>query len=268
MTTPEKLAELVNQSGFPLQIGVAALVERTTDRHGWRVMYKEHSWSNKEDETSGFVDLTLENRHGTSVLVIECKRVLDAAWAFLQPGDRIVERRYAKAWVTRYATGSFKWFDWFDLSLDPTSPQCEYCIVPGQDARSRPMLERVAAELVSATEAIAWEEKNLQAEQGEALRMYFSAVVTTAKLSVCVFDPQKISLEDGKLPAADFYEVPWVRFRKQLSTRVPRIEATGLEAQKALARAKERVVFVVNAEALENFLSKFEVKSDALSRLI
>lgn len=267
MLSPEKLAEFVNQSGFPLQIGIANLIDRTTSSHGWRVLYKEHSWKNNEDEAEGFLDLALENRHRTSVLVVECKRVLDTSWIFLQPGERIVARRHSKAWVTRHKDDSFKWFDWFGLALDPTSAQCEYCVVPGQDAKSRPLLERLAADLVSATEALAWEEKGFQSQQHDSLRMYFSVVVTTARLNVCVFDPEKISLDVGKLPDAEFQEVPYVRFQKQLSTRLPKIEATGWDAQQALVLAKEHTVFVVNSEALMPFLSEFEVSNDALRRL-
>ena len=266
--SPDKLAEFVNQSGFPLQIGIANFVDRTRSNHGWQVLYKEHSWKNVEDETAGFLDIVLENRHRTSVLAIECKRVLDSVWIFLQPGDRVVTRRHCKAWVTRHKGDSFHWFDWFDLALDPATPQAEFCVVPGQDAKSRPMLERVAAELVSATEALAWEEKTFQQQEGDSLRMYFSVLVTTARLNVCVFNAETISLKEGKLPDAEFREVPYIRFRKQLSTRVPRIEITGWEAQRVLVKAKEHTVFVVNAEALLPFLSEFELDNGSLHPIL
>jgi hypothetical protein len=268
---PTQLSELVNRSGFPLQIGIANLVHRTTNEHGWREIYREHSWKNPEGGTAGFLDLALENRHTTSVLVIECKRVLDASWVFLQPGDRIVRRSGAKAWVTSHPH-TLKWFDWFDLRLDPVSAEAEYCVVPGQDANSRPLLERVGAEVVSATEALAQEEKWAQAQKVDSLRMYFSLVLTTARLQVCVFDPEKITLNDGKISDPQFEEVPYVRFRKQLSTRAPDVDdATrlprGLATHEALARAKEHTVFVVNSEKLLSFLSEFSVQNESLRRL-
>lgn len=266
--SPEKLREFVNQSGFPLQIGLANLVERTTERHGWKVLYTEHSWRNPSAETEGFIDIVLENRHGTLVLVIECKRVLETSWIFLQPGDRLVARRHIKAWVTRYATGKFKWFDWRDLSGDPGSPESQYCVVPGQDPRSKPMLERIAADVVEATEGVAWEEKGLQTHQHDALRVYFSVIVTTAQLKVGVFDPDRISLADGTLPDAAFEEVSYVRFRKQLSTRTPELVDTGWDAKRALIRAKERTVFVINAEALLGFLSEIEIDNDPLRAIV
>ena len=77
----QKLIDAVNRSGFPLQIKTAALVEQFVERHGWRVRYSEHSWRSANDD--GFIDLVLEDRHGTGVLVVECKRVLNASWVFL-----------------------------------------------------------------------------------------------------------------------------------------------------------------------------------------
>lgn len=266
----DKLSEFVNQSDFPLQIGIANTVSRTTDEHGWRVLYSEHSWKNTQDGTEGFVDLALENQYGTSVIVMECKRVLDSSWVFLQPGATINNRRHAKAWVSRFTPKAVqKWFDWFDLALDPSSAESSYCVVPGQDARSKPMLERVAADLLSATEALAWEEKGVEERRRDSLRMYFSVVATTAQLKVCVFDPDRITLNDGKLAGGDFHEVPYVRFRKQLSTRIPKIADSDWDwnGRQAVAKAKEHTVFVVNAEALLGFLSDFDVDNGSLRKL-
>jgi len=84
MMTPEKLADIVNESGFPLQIGVANLVK--TNNPGWVVLYAEHAWQNPNDQSSGFFDLALQNPYGSGVLVVECKRVQHTDWIFLQPG--------------------------------------------------------------------------------------------------------------------------------------------------------------------------------------
>jgi len=268
MIGPEKLTEFVNQSGFPLQIAIQSLVSRTVSQHGWRVLYQEHSWINRADGSSGFLDLVLENRYGTSVLLVECKRVLETVWTFLLPGPRITSRRHAKAWVTRHGGGNFNWFDWFDLALDPQAPESAFCVVPGQDSRARPMLERVGAELVSATEGVAEEERLLKSKLPDSLRMYFSVIVTTAKLSVCVFDADMVSLSDGMLSDAQFHEAPYVRFRKQLSTRVPNIDQANGDSTRLLAKAKEHTVFVVNSEALLTFLSGFEVDNSSLRSLV
>lgn len=260
----EKLTSIVNQSGFPFQIGVASLINKTFNEHRWKVLFSEHSWKNEFDNDSGFVDMVLEDQHSTSVMVVECKRVLDSSWIFLSPNLNARNRSHAKAWITRFCNGSFKYLDWADISLDPSSIESEYCVIPGQDAKSKPMLERIAAELVSATEAIAMEEKEYQAQSKDALRMYFSAIVTTAKLNVCNFDPEQISLIDGKVTDQKFTEVPFVRFRKQLSTQKPHVTLNLMDGLNALVRAKEHTVFVVNAEAVPEFLENFEVNNHAL----
>ena len=73
-----------NDSGFPMQIAVARQVNETLFIHGWRVRYTEHSWSSLSQENqNGFIDLVLEDKHRSTLAVIECKRVRDTAWIFL-----------------------------------------------------------------------------------------------------------------------------------------------------------------------------------------
>jgi hypothetical protein len=260
----QKLTDTVNQSGFPLQIGLTALIQNTTNEHGWKVSFVEHSWKSELDNDSGFIDIVIENKYSTSFMLIECKRVLDSSWIFLVPKSKANPRRHAKAWVNSFAGNCFKHFCWADLSLDPVSYESEYCVVPGQDPKSKPMLERVAADVVSATEALALEQKDYQAQLKDPLRMYFSVIVTTAKLQVCAFESEKVSLVDGKVADAEFTEVPFVRFRKQLSTRPASVPLTVVDGFYGFVRAKEHTVFVVNAEALPDFLATFEVDNKAL----
>jgi hypothetical protein len=259
MIEPDKLRALVNQSGFPLQIGVARLVNRSSRQHGWRVLYQEHSWKNQLDNSSGFIDLVFENQYRTCILLVECKRVLETSWTFLIADIHASPRRHAKAWVTRHKGGEFERFDWYDLALDPESDEATFCVVPGQDSRARPMLERLAAELVSATEGLAEEERFLQPKRPDAVRMYFPVIVTTANLSVCRFDGDAISISDGKLPDSQFQDAPYVRFRKQLSTQPPKGGISGDDPSRSLAKAKERTVFVVNSGAFASFLAEFRV---------
>jgi hypothetical protein len=262
----QKLASIVNQSGFPFQIGVASLIEKTFNQHRWKVLFSEHSWKNELDNASGFVDMVLEDGNGTSVMIVECKRVLDSSWIFLNPNFNSTNTSHAKAWITSYENESFKHFYWADIALSPSSVESGYCVIPGQDAKSKPMLERVAADLVSATEAIALEEKDYQVQQGRAFRMYFSVIVTTAKLNVCKFDPEQVSLIDGKVADQIFTEVPFVRFRKQLSNQTPHISPNFRDGLNDLVRAKEHTVFVVNSEAVPEFLQGFDVNNQSIRR--
>jgi hypothetical protein len=256
----------VNASGFPLQIAVADLVARTSQHHRWKVLYAEHAWRHPgESDAAGFIDLVLGTPIGTGVLVLECKRVRDAAWIFLQPGQRRSVRE-CRVWVKAgaEAAGRPDIFEWCDCKADPVSPEASYCVVPGQGANDRPLLERVGGELVLATEALAHEERDLFVQQDfrSRVRFYACVIVTTARLELCAFDPAKVNLQDGTVPAdATFEVVPFLRFRKQLSTRPHSIAANGWDdPHYQLSHAKERTVFVVNAESLEPFLSSFSVQ--------
>lgn len=82
MTHDSDLLKIANDSGFPLQIAVEHQVTATTVSHGWLVRYVEHSWSNRLDGQSGSIDLVVEDRYGTTFLVIECKRVRESTWLF------------------------------------------------------------------------------------------------------------------------------------------------------------------------------------------
>jgi hypothetical protein len=259
----------VNQSGFPLQIALADRVRQTTTQHGWQELYTEHAWKHPTEPAQGFLDLALVDRHQTGVLTIECKRVVNAAWTFFHPGRR-TDVRHLSAWL-KYKplpTSPAVVFDWRSVRGNPGSPQAGFCVVPGQGASDKPMLERVAAELLLATEALAHEERALleKSDFDTHLRYYISAVVTTARLELCLFDPEKISMADGSLPPDASYEVvPYVRFRKQLSTRALTEPANSRwNPLPGLGRRKERTIFVVNAESFVSFLSKLSVDDGSL----
>jgi hypothetical protein len=150
---------------------------------------------------------------------------------------------------------------WADVAADPSTPIASFCVTPKE--RGGITVDSIASELVTATEALEREECEYLNRRGvDSHRFYFSAIVTTAPLSVCTFDPSKISLADGKIPHdAKLVPADVVRYTKQLSTRAIRGVPVGLHGQesKTLARAKERTVFVIRAEALDNFLSSFNV---------
>src|SRR5208283_4505479 len=105
-----------------------------------------------------------------------------------------------------------------DITLDPTTPESQFCVVPGQDRKSRPMLERVASELIEATEALAYEDLNLNTKH-TFVRIYVNVIITTAELHVCSVDPSTISIETGMIEDAKFKVVPFLRFRKSLYTK-------------------------------------------------
>lgn len=119
------------------------------------------------------------------------------------------------------------------------------------------MLERTAAELVESTRALAIEESIVFSRKSEFVRMYVNVIVTTASLRVATFQPELLELETGTLSDVEFQEVPFVRFRKQLS-QFNSSEILDLEVRDAdaLVAEKESTVIVVAAPALDRFLDE------------
>jgi len=262
-----KLIKIINSSGFPLQIGIEDLIKNSHQNHGWSVLSSEHAWENLDNGRSGFIDLVLEDHHKTSVLVVECKRVIDSSWLFLNPDKSIKNRTHVKAWVTKKIGSKTQYFGWKDLTASPDTPESAFCVVAGQDAKSKPMLERVAHDVVESTDGFANEEHINLVDKFDSLRMYFNVIITTAKLKVCSFDPSQVSMEDGKFDDTEITEVPFLRFRKQLSPRSLKNGSLITDGFYSLIREKENTVFVVNAEHLLIFLKDFEVNSSSLRDL-
>ena len=257
--------DIVNKSGFPLQIALEEYFRTDPQNLGWHVMHSEHAWENENDGKSGFIGLVVRNNAGTCVLVIECKRVLDTSWIFLCQPKNQANRSQCKAWVSKHDGAEMRRFGWYDVQLEPTSAQSDFCIVRGQSSNSRPMLESAASEVVSATEALAWENYKFVKERRSDLVAYFNVIITTARLDICVVDPENISLADGKISAnTPVFETPYVRFRKQLSTRPPNNALFRADTARSMATTKENTVLVLHAELISLFLQDFNFDSQAI----
>lgn len=248
-----KLESQVNSSGFPLQMAIANRFRQGDGR--WKVLYEEHEWNG--EEFSGFIDLVLEDCNKTWLMTVECKRVKDATWIFLRDKKSEANQQTAKLWVSKKTSeDKLQQFDWVDVPMNPTCFQSSFCVVPGQDAKSRPMLERVASLLVMSTEALAKEEAVHQSYRYSDLRIYQNVIVTTANLSVCSINVDDIDLANGELGHdSKFVEVPYVRFRKQLGASLSDCSrATYDRDVNGYVTAKESTVFVVNSEHFEEFI--------------
>lgn len=249
-----KSLKLANDSGFPLQIALQTAVDATSEKHGWTVRLAENSWRNETDGLSGFTDLILSNRDGVNLLV-ECKRSRNATWLFMAADGTAIENIEANAWSTHYDGTQETAFNWQSVQFLPASPICFFCAVNGQNANDKStLLERTASELISATEAFAVEDRNRRASTEESARYYLNAIVTTARLELATFSPSDISLEDGIISKGEVKEVPFVRFRKQLSTRAT---AIGVLNDWTYAFSKENTVLVIQAKHFTNFLQDF-----------
>ncbi len=265
MTHNADLLKIANDSGFPLQIAVEHQVMATIASHGWRVRYIEHAWINLQDGQSGFIDLVLQDKYGTTFLVVECKRVREATWLFLRSDGADKKPRHSKSWISHYLNGEMKSFGWGDLAVDPPCHEALFCATRGQSTNDkRTMLERIGGDLISATEALALEEKDFRPQVEAPIRFYFNVIVTTADLKVAKFSPNDISLSDGTLASAEFEDVPFVRLRKQMSMRETLFTLDDYKSSREVSYSKENTVFIVRADAILDFLNQFEVPEDSI----
>lgn len=254
-----KIKKIINGSGFPLQLGIASLVTESYKNHGWRVMFQEHSWANHETDQGGFIDLLLLDKTQNLILNIECKRVKEVSWLFLNPLKSMNERRHVKAFQTHSEFGQLNKFGWSDISADPITSESEYCVIGGQNGASRSMLEKLAAGVVESTEGFAIEDHSYSHKLEKFKRLYFNVVVTTADLFVCNFDPKKVSVATGEIEDTNSIKVPYLRFRKQLSIHSsPELSWSETDVR-GVSNAKENTVFIVNSNHLVEFLEEFEI---------
>lgn len=252
----DSTVKMVESSGFPFQLRVVEEIRGNPGPFGWEVLAYEHFWKDEDSGRSGFADIIAG--YGMVRLVIECKRGTDATWLFLVPRRAPMEVLRAKCLCPLWLKDHGYHSEWADLTVVPTSPEPEFCIVKGQ-ADKEPMLERTASQLVEATQAIAKEEAELQKASSGDSWIYIPMIVTTASLQVGRFDPMAVDLDRGILSAAatDCQPVPFLRFRKAFSGPHGFTQATRLsEAQKE----NERTVFVVQANALGGLLERWSVQ--------
>ncbi len=267
MRNDADLSKLVNQSGFPLQLALDHMVQSRSGELGWRVIYREHGWKNPDGQ-SGFADLVLEDKYRSSVLVVECKRVIEADWIFLEESSTTPLSKRTRLWATNTPNHGKEHCGYYDARAQPESRESMYCVVAGQDPKGRPMLERVAAETSAAMEAIAIEEHPMIAKLNHGLRMYVPVIVTTARLVSSRFDPSLVELKNGEAQAVAHEVLPWIRFRKQFSSDYA-VQPKDVEWDlMELALAKEKLVYIVNVESFADFLKSWYVASNSLRALM
>jgi hypothetical protein len=266
---PKDPLAMANESGFPLQIAIQNLIKQNSHQNKWDVRYTEHSWVNSVDGQSGFIDLVLEKKDQNIFLVVECKRVRDAVWLFMNSRGDVEDKLRAKTWISALDIPD-PTFGWNDVQVYPILPEVEFCTVAGQAANDKTtMLERVCGGLISSTEAFAREQRDFRYRSSnpndigsfyKTDRCYFNVILTTAVLKVAKFSPEKISLVDGTLSDdTEFTEFPFLRFRKQMSLSSRNLTFEDYARQLDVSKDKENTVFIVNADNLLQFLNQFSV---------
>jgi len=255
-TQEEELRKLVNGSGFLFQLRVEHEIRKPQRSHRWEVISHEHAWQDPESGTEGFIDLILGNGDDNQRLVIECKRPRDASWVFLVSEDFPRDITRARCQWAFWTPQTQSRAGLFEFRVSPPSPEAEFCIVRGSGEGEKGMLERIAGTLLTSIEALIAEELALAVRrQYSPPRIYYPLIVTTAQLEICRFNREDISLVEGTLPTGNFERVPFIRFRKSLTTKLsPNTSPRDLTQAN---QDKERTVFIVNATELGNVLTQW-----------
>jgi hypothetical protein len=254
---PADLTGIVNASGFMLQLALENAVVSTQAKHGFELEAREHPW-HLAGET-GFIDLIL----GRNVVrvVCECKRTRDANWVFAVEADAQDADRARLLWADVVDHRPLR--DWFNFLMTTSSPESSFCMIRGQGENDSPLLERLAGKLMTSIEALADEELRLRqpGDTRDTRRVYVPLVVTTARLWVCRYEPEKIDLASGRLDDPRFEEVQVVRFKKALAapSADELIDPTEMpyKAFRRLSRQQERTVFVVTSSHLVSLLTEW-----------
>lgn len=238
------------------------------DNH-WDVFAREYRWRDPVSQDDKYADLVL-GRGDIMRMVIECKRLQDTSWVFLQPEDEQKSRPVKLYWCHTQVDEPYL-AGWDDFGVKDSYPHSEFCIQ--QTKGQRLVLENLAGELLRSIEYLAAEDASTSRSTDGAERMFLPVIVTTAPLHVVAFKASDIDLA-GLLRGdqANVESVPCVAFRKSLTTsaaardlgtlrrrygREPNLTIFNLD--------NERTVFVVNVDYLTRFLSEIRVSN--LNRL-
>jgi hypothetical protein len=256
---PPDLSALVNNSGFPFQLGVEHEIQTnpSPSNNPWAVLTREHPWKHPDTGENGFIDLIAHR--GCYRLVIECKRSRDADWAFLVPQDqRPTATRIRSRWMRiRSEWENVNAID--DLHWLPPSYESAFCAVRGQGESHTPMLENLSNTLLASLDSLSQQDLTVhRSHQWRNLFVYVPVIVTTARLNVCLYDPGRVSLTTGETDGLTFETVSAVRFRKSLTTSLP--EDGSLKGLEDCYAASERTVFIVSAPNLPSVLAELDNK--------
>lgn len=287
MANQDETLKHIWKSGFPFQLRVEDEVRSTRSTHNWSIATREHPWTNKETESSGFIDLVLS--HDLLVtyrMVIECKRVKaddrrQLQWLFLVPEGEKQEAQVASclevggtttinARIRETDLSETGWDHvriWENVNILPKSFESSICVLPSDDSKSQPILERLASAVIDSVEGLGQEEIKIHQSKSHVVRLLvflFPVIVTNAEISICSFNPNNVSILDGTIDASatTIMTVPFIRFRKSLATTFPEGTFSNL---KEANEARELTVFVVNASALPSLLKDWKMSSRDLS---
>lgn len=246
------IQDIINDSGYPLQLLIEDEIKKTLEQHYWRVLVREHRWVNSESHEEGFIDLILENTRYKVRLVVECKRII-GSWNFLVPTVNPVPVRRVRLLHAHYDSHSFTWEE---LPTIPESCESAYCVMTVNGNKDNRTLEKLSGGLLLSLEYLALEEINLKPKPQYAWgdMFYLPVIVTTANLQRSLFTPSDVNINDGKIISSSLEDVQFIRFRKNLATSREYNKETVTNIREA-NQENDRTVFVVQAKDFINYLT-------------
>lgn len=267
--TAESTRKIANNSGFPFQIWLGNYIDQTASQHGWKVLSTEVMWVNERTGQEEYVDLVLFHKQFVFRAVVEAKRRRDAVWVFLQSDDKPAKTSRFRYFWTHPMLARNIYLGWYDGHISQQGvPVSSFCAVRGH-AEDRPLLERWVGYTLRATEYLGKQELEVRWKENKTTALiYLPLIVTTAKLVVHRFDPNEVAPKDGDFNKSEYFEVPYIVFRKSIGTVYPMIAQSRDYRVRDLSELNgwyERDVLIVNSlhvvEALE-MLATLKLKGD------
>jgi hypothetical protein len=249
--------EIVNESGYPLQLHLEKLITSSIETQNWKILAKEHRWVNADTKEEGFIDLILERERYLLKLVIECKRIL-GNWIFLVPKNQFMSTREVRILYTDYGTSNFLWTT---KSLYPESHESQYCVLETGGKKDSRTLENIAGESLLSLEYLAIQEADLLKPIVDNIGLpnqsmfYLPIIVTTANLQSMVFDRTTVNIENGQVTDGEVTPIDYIRFRKNLATNIEYNNPGKIFTLDQLNQENDRSVFIVQAKSFIRFIS-------------
>lgn len=247
---------VLDTSGFPLQAKIQNEITSLSREfgQGWTATIEEQPWRHPQTGDSGYIDLvaTCDRMR----LIIECKRQLGTSLLFQVPlvvSPYNARLRCLSCRVTNQLTPLIQ-YAWKDCRM--AAFDSSVCII---EPKSKGLLETVASTAVLSSEALADQEGQIMASNGEMNPAYYvPVIVTTARLLTWKLPYQNIGIEDGKVTHnPEMREIKWARLSKPLTIH-------GFFGEKKASIEDQnsddiRTVFIVQAQHLVKFLSTFRI---------
>jgi hypothetical protein len=254
--------EILNKSGFPFQMYIQSLVDQNFNKLKWQNYVSEERWVDSVSKEEGFIDLILRHHTEPIRLVIECKR-LEGKWNFLVNYGKNIATPESKILI---ADTESKKILWLNNGIIPKTVDASFCkLENGEQKKDNRLLEDIAGDLLVGMESFAKKEmefyikKIINHPYHQTNLAYIPIIVTTAELQKFIFDPNNFNLEQGRIIAGEAETIPFIRFTKNMATKIEEVRTEDLNRYTDYSKAFDRSVYIVNALHFVEFLESLYV---------